>query len=367
MDDANNIILGSTKRANRGRCIMKNIGAEQDASFGALSRRSVLKLSAATATMVSAYLAFPGRSAALAADQKFVAALGWTTQDSGAAILNGYKDAVATLGGTLSISDAGFDPKKQIENVDSLISSRPSAMFVTPADAVAVAPSVQRAVDARIPVFVGDSQIPGVLTKSTAMSNNFGLGQVTFKWLADRLGGKGKIGLVTLPQNESWNQRGLGMRWALRDYPGIQVVAEWPYNTTGSATPRQVVDNMLTANNQLDGIWCAWDGGAIEGSLAARAAGRDKLILTGIDGGPQAFSYIQGGSGFKYTATQNFYEMAFLNVFYAHELAAGRSVPRLAITPSYPVDEAVLNAVNGDASDFSKPGRARALGWKRVL
>ena len=103
----------------------------------------------------------------------------------------------------------------------------------------------------------------------------------------------------------------------------------------------------------------------MEGTLAARAANRPNLIITGIDGGSQAFSYISGPSQMKLSMAQSFYEMAYLSVFYAHQHLAGGKTPRLVITPTYAVTESMLK--DGLPDDFDVPGRAEALGWTRAV
>lgn len=326
------------------------------------SRRMFLGGSAA----VLAAGALGGRAFAQgAANPKFAAALGWTTYDSGRHLQDGFAAAVKELGGTLSTTDAGFDAKTQSDQIDSLVASKPDALFITPADAVAIAPAVQRAVAAGIPVFCADSAIPGVAVNSTAMSNNFGMGEYSAEFICKALEGKGKIARVLLPQNESWDQRTLGMEWALRRYPDVQVVADWAFALAGNVTPRQAVDNILTANPDIAAIWCAWDGAAVEGTLAARAADRTDLIITGIDGGSQAFNYIASDTPLKLSMAQSFYTMAYLNVLYAHEHLAGRKTPRLVITPTFAVTSEML--VDDLPDDFDVPGRARELGWVRAV
>ena len=302
-------------------------------------------------------------------DYKFAASLGWTLYDSGGKVRQGYMDAVKEVGGHLTFADANFDPKKQSDQIDDIISSKPDALFITPEDAVAISPAISRAIAGKIPVFAGDSMAPGVPVITTCMSSNFGMGYLTADYIADKLKGKGNVGLVTLPVNESWDQRALGMEYAFRQYPGIKMVAEWKYNPLRKQTPRQGVDDMLTAHKDIDAIWCAWDGGAIEGSLAVQAAGLKNVFLTGIDGGKQSFSYIDAGSPFEMTCAQSFYQMAYLDVYYAHEFLAGRQAPRLVITPTYMVTKESLHGLGEKAADFDRPGPydAKALGWRRVL
>lgn len=329
-----------------------------------ISRRALLGTGAAL--LASQFVLTRSAQAQTAGkNYKFAAALGWTSYDSGRHLQEGFKAAVKELGGTLTSTDAGFDAKKQSDQIDSLISSKPDALFITPADAVAIAPAVQRAIKAGIPVFAADSMIPAADVKTTAMSNNFGMGYHSADFIAKKMGGKGRIARVLLPQNESWDQRTLGMEWALQRYPDIKIAADWAFALAGNVTPRQAVDNILTANGNLDAVWCAWDGAAVEGTLAAKAADRPNLILTGIDGGSQAFNYIAGGSQLKLSMAQSFYEMAYLSVLYAHQFKAGKKVPRTVITPTYAVTQNMLT--KGIPDDYDVPGHAEKLGWTRAV
>lgn len=338
----------------------------------AMSRRGFMTAVAASSMAASAVTmgGFTTPARAQGKDPKslkFAAALGWTAFDSGTHMLNGYKDAVAAMGGELVISDAGFDPNKQSQQIDAHIATRPDALFITPADVVAITPAIQRATDAGIPVFVGDSLSIGPAFTNTVMSNQFGMGEYTMDYIAEQLGGKGKVATVRLPANETWDLRSHGMRAALARHPGLEHVADWAFAFNGGNTPRQAVDNILTANPDIDAIWCAWDGAAVEGALAIRAAGKDdQVIITGIDGGKQAFEYIKAGTSLKITMGQSLYEVSWLNVFYAHQFLAGNPVPRIVISPVYPVTQAQLAEID-IPDDFDHPGRAQELGWKRAL
>ncbi|WP_283178862.1 sugar ABC transporter substrate-binding protein [Gemmobacter sp. 24YEA27] len=329
-----------------------------------LTRRGLL--SAGAAATVAATLLRPDYSFAQSADLKFCASLGWTVWESGRHIVNGYQDAVNRLGGTLTIADANYDVKKQADQILAFVETKPTAIFITPADAAAISPAVQQAVASGVPIFIGDSYVPHATVTSTAMSNNFGLGAYPAEYIASTLGGKGKVALVSLPSNESWDQRTLGAKSVFVRFPEIEIVSEIAFALGGSTTPRQVVDQVLTANPELDAIWCAWDGAASEGMLAIRAAGRN-TIITGIDGGQQSFEYIKADSPFKITMAQSFYEMAYMNAFFAHEVAAGRAAPRFIITPTYAVTKDMLDKLDTIPDTYDVPGEAAKLGWNRVL
>lgn len=351
----------------------ETIGSGADNSAFRLSRRNFMRAAAASSMAMGAVagsgLSYPARAQTQKdpSEMKFAAALGWTIQDSGEHMFNGYTEAVAEYGGELVTSDAGFDPNTQTQQIDAFIATKPDALFITPADVVAITPAIKRAVEAGIPTFVGDSLTAGAPVTNTVMSNQFGMGEYTMNWIAEQLGGTGKVATVRLPANETWDMRSHGMYAALRNHPGIENTADWAFSLDFSTTPRQAVDNILTSNPDIDAIWCAWDGAAVEGVLAAKAAGvDDKLIITGIDGGKQAFEMIKAGSSLKMTMGQSLYEVCWLNVFYAHQFLAGNPVPRLIISPVYPVTQAELAGID-IPDDFDKPGRAAELGWTRAL
>lgn len=332
-----------------------------NAPAAGLNRRALL-LSSGAAVLTSQFLASRSASAAAAAsDLKFAASLGWTTFDSGRHLQEGFKAGVKELGGNLTMTDAGFDPKKQIEQIDALIATKPDVLLITPSDGVVIAPAVGRAIKAGIPVFTADSLVPGMDVVSTAMSNNFGMGAYAAEYIAKQLGGKGKIARVSLPKNVTWDQRTRGFESVMRGYPDIKVGAFWSYDFTAGVTPRQAMDKIIASHPDLDAIWCAWDGAAVDGVAAAKAADRPKMILTGIDGGSDAFKLIAAGTQLKLTLAQAFYEMSHQAVFNAHQLKAGKKPPRLIITPSYAVLQPMLT--KGIPDDYDVTGRAAKLGW----
>ena len=308
----------------------------------------------------------------LADGLKFAVSLGWMENESGQRQKQGYIDAVKELGGTVTFTDANYDAKKQSEQIEAFIKMKPDALFITPSDPAGISAAVKRAIDAKIPVFIADAIIAGAATVSAVASSDFGMGVYNMDYIAKKIGYKGNIGIIDLPGNESWDLRGQGARWALRKYPNIKVVAKWSWDFDATLTPRQAVDNMLTANpnkGDLDAIWCAWDGAAMEGALAIKAAGREnEIFTTGIDGGKVAFDFIKAGTPFKHTLAQSIYTMSYMNVYYAHQYLKGEQVPRTVIAPVFSVDKEKLDTLKEkNPEDYDMPGVAKKFGWERVL
>lgn len=298
---------------------------------------------------------------------KVAVSLGWGENESAQRFEQGYKEAFEQFGWEAVFSNANYDPKLQSEQIDAYIKLNPKALFLTCSDPAGITAAVIRAVDAGIPVFTADCYIAGVKTISQIASNNYGMGMYNMQYIADQIGGEGKVGMIGLPNNETWDLRELGARYVLRNYPGIEVVY-WPYDSTGAVTPRQAIENMITANPDIVAIWCAWDGAAMEGAIAAQSAGKDNIIFTGIDGGERAFEQIQTGGPFKLTMAQSVYWMSYMDVFYANEYLQGNKAPRFVVAPVYAVTKEVLDAVPSDVVswDYDIPGYEVNLGWAPV-
>jgi ribose transport system substrate-binding protein len=329
----------------------------------ALTRRGLL--TAATALAVAANLDRPRN--ARAAGYKFGISLGWTGGESGRHFQFGYADSLAKLGGTATVTDAGWDGHKQAAQIDAMVAASVDALLITSSSVTAIAPAVQRALAAGIPVFASDSLIAGTPVTSTVLSDNFGMGNYSANWMAKKLGGKGKVATVSLPQNETWDERTLGMKFAFSRYPQIEVVSNWSFALAGNVTPAAAVSTMLAQHSDLDAIWCAWDGAAMDGADVAKKAGNKTVFFTGIDGGTLAFDHLtQPDSAYKLCMAQSFYEMAYLNVFYAHELLSGHKVPRLVVAPVFAVTAEMLPGSDMAKYDvYDQPGET--LGWTRVL
>lgn len=349
---------------------------KSDAGDLQLGRRHFMQAGAVLATTAAAAggvaLTTPKRAMAQDYDPsavQFAFSTPFSGQDSFTGTIGGLRSAVGTLGGELTIADASFDLRRQVDQIAAIVAAQPDIFICLPVDPVGCANAIRGAVDAGIPSFILDTTIPGVAVTQASFHDNFGMGAVTATWMAERLGGSGKIGAMQLPINETWNMRDMGMAYALRSYPDIELVATWAFDPTGRVTPRAAADSMLTAHSDLDAIWTAWDNAGMEAALAVLAAGRgDRVFTTGIDGGAAAFEAIRSGGPFKFTCTQSFYEQAAQPVYYAHQLLQGNAVPRTLLHPSYAISIDELEGRDPElASRYDEPGVAAELGWVRVL
>ena len=109
-----------------------------------------------------------------------------------------------------------------------------------------------------------------------------------------------------------------------------------------SCYAKEIVENVLTTypeKGSIDAIVCAWDEPAIGATQALMEAGRDEVIVVGVDGNEQAVQLINQGTTFKATLAQDFEGMARLTAQEVIKVLNGETalkgeqyVPALLIT-----------------------------------
>jgi ribose transport system substrate-binding protein len=164
----------------------------------------------------------------------------------------------------LKVEQVDGSEQAQINSLNNIISAKPDAIIVHANSSTALNPTLKRACDAGI-VVVSYSQ---VVTEPCAYKINTNWDHVNHDlpvWLAEVLGGKGKIiidrGLPGSPISEASNKE---IDSVIAKYPGIEVVGEYISNYA-LGDEQTGVASLLAANPQIDGILTAGYGtGAIQ-------------------------------------------------------------------------------------------------------
>jgi ABC-type sugar transport system substrate-binding protein len=97
-----------------------------------------------------------------------------------------------------------------------------------------------------------------------------------------------------------------------RAYPGMIVLDEQDVDLARGAHTQQVYDFTMVwltrFGEEIDVIFCTWDGAAIGAAEAITTFGIEKdILVTGIDGGSRTWAYIRDpNSAFKYSYAQPF-------------------------------------------------------------
>lgn len=159
----------------------------------------------------------------------------------------------------------------QINSLNNIIATKPDAIIVHAGSVSALDPTLQRACDQGI-VVVSYSQVVTAECPWKVNTNWAGINIDLPTWLAEVLGGKGKIlvdrGLPGSPISEASTKK---FEEVFATYPDIEIVGYYTSNYE-LGTEKEGVASLLAANPQVDGILSTSYGvGAIE---ALKEAGR---------------------------------------------------------------------------------------------
>lgn len=187
------------------------------------------------------------------------------------------------------------DIATEMQIVETMINRRVDAICLAPSDKSAFKIVVDRAVKAGIPVIIYDSGMDSNDYRTFVATDNYLGGKMGAERLGERMNGKGKIVMVkTTPGGASTTAREDGFRDGLRaKYPGIEILDE-RYGMASVAQSLTVMENMLTAHPDLQGIFCSNESGSLGAAQALRARNK-KLTLVGFDSSPSLIEAVQAG------------------------------------------------------------------------
>lgn len=216
----------------------------------------------------------------------------------------------------VTVVDTKNDFAALASRIEDVVSAKTDAIVLVSADPSQVKTQLQSAFDAGIPVFGCDSgYMEGMMINAT--SDNYAMGETITKYLFDDLMNKeGTVIALSHRPHPGVVKRSEAFDKLMPEYSNIKLITEQHVEATGPIdNARTIVENLLLSNPEkgsITAIWCGWDEPAIGATQALKDAGREEVIVVGVDGNEQAVSLIQEGTNLKATLAQNFEGMAKL-------------------------------------------------------
>jgi ribose transport system substrate-binding protein len=246
----------------------------------------------------------------------------------------------------LVVTDGQNQATKQVSDVESLISRGIKVLVISPLQAQALTPIVKQAMDASIPVITLDRAVNTKVTCQVGAQNK-PIGVEAGKFIAEKLNGKGNVIEVQGTAGASATiDRHDGFREALKDSPGIKIVADQFCDYLREPAVKFVEDMLQRFGpGQLQAIYAHNDEMALGAIKAVEAAGRSKeIVIIGIDGQNSAFQAVKDG---KLAATFIYPFCAPEGVEYAYKIAKGEQVPPVVELKSTQVDPSNIDQYLG--------------------
>ncbi len=193
--------------------------------------------------------------------------------------------------------DAKEDMAKQMNQVENFIVQQKDAIIIVPVDTSATGPMTEAVNEAGIKL-VYVNRNPGNLPNDTYFvgTNEIEAGRLQSEFLAEALGGKGKITiLMGKLDNEGVLKRTEGVEEVMSKYPDIEILdkqtGKWQRNEGMMITE----DWLNRFGNELTGIASNNDDMALGAIQALKDAGREDVLVVGVDATPDGIAALEAG------------------------------------------------------------------------
>lgn len=158
--------------------------------------------------------------------------------------------------------DASGDLKREEANVRDMIAMGIDILIFKPVDPVGSVPLIEELYDAGIPIVMTEMQANTTKYTTLCIVDTWDFGVKQGTWLAEVLGGEGKvIGIQGDPVSSDTMLRTGGLMAVLDEYPGIEVIAteygEWSYDKG-----KEVARDLIAANPDFDAFYA--NGGQMD-------------------------------------------------------------------------------------------------------
>jgi ribose transport system substrate-binding protein len=187
------------------------------------------------------------------------------------------------------VTDANGDPTKQISDIQDLMEQDIDLLLVNPVTADALDPILGRAMRRGIPVVTvarrveSDSSFVSFVTASDTA-----LARMSATWMAETLGGEGRI--VLLPGRAGASPAEMRLQAArevFAQFPGIEII-DTQYTGWSPANGRQIMAAVIQREgvDSIDGVWAdsgLQGSGSVEAFIGAGVTGADIPPHTGGD------------------------------------------------------------------------------------
>ena len=183
-------------------------------------------------------------------------------------------------------ASADNNGQRQARQIDSLVKTKVDLLVVAPSDVKTVAPAIERAYRAGIPVILYDRMIESTHYTAYLGTDNVAIGKEVADYLAHQLQGRGTVVEITGERGSTpVADRHRGFMQGMKAFPQIQVVTlEGDWNLAGA---KKLMRQYMDAGKPVDAVFGHNDAEAWGAQQAAKEKNREKqMLFVGIDGLP---------------------------------------------------------------------------------
>ena len=235
----------------------------------------------------------------------------YLSQPGTQAYVEGFEAAAAEKGWDVNVIDTAGDVAAVISRLEDSVTQNVDAIVIN-VDPAQVNVGLLAAQEAGIPV-IGMDAGSDPLIAANVTSNGYAMAAETSVYVANRIGGEGKVVMFVFDAFPPVQIRGVVADAIFGNFPDIEVLDRVTPDVSdgGIADSRAQMEAILAANPEpgsIAAVWAAWDQPALGALQAIEDAGRSSegIVITGIDANPQARDAISAGGNFEASIAQDF-------------------------------------------------------------
>lgn len=240
----------------------------------------------ACAAVVTGLLA--GATTVHAEEKRTIAVVTYSlAEEFGVDVIKGAEAKAEELGNIeIVYPDAAGDMQKSIAIVEDMTTQGVDAICISPVDASATIPYIEKAREAGIAVVNWDIEMDTEVD-GKVLTDNFEGGAMGADYLVEKMGDKGTVLIVDdLESVTSTYERNKGFEDRLKEIaPDVKVIRQLSSGTRD--THRSTVENMLQAYPEITGIFCADGDRTLGAYVACEANDRKDVLIAGYDATPE--------------------------------------------------------------------------------
>ncbi|WP_035346966.1 substrate-binding domain-containing protein [Edaphobacter aggregans] len=230
----------------------------------------------------------------------------------------GFQKAAAEYGVSAEMrGPTSFDPQAEVEEFRTVVARKPAGILVSVTNSKLLAPEIDAAIAAGIPVITMDSDAPESKRLYFIGTNNLQAGRLGGLRVAAVLNGKGNVVFFTMPEQPNLEERLKGYRDVLSAYPGINVVEVFDMKGDSGVAMDKAREYLARAGkDRIDAMICLQSSaGKDVGEIIRRAKGLGDpgRLLVAMDTDVATLQLIKDGI-IDSTISQKPYTMAMVGL-----------------------------------------------------
>lgn len=211
-------------------------------------------------------------------------------------VIGGATEAAKAAGWDVKVIDTQASADKANAAMNTFAVEKVDAMFVLAFASTSVGSGLEAARQAHIPVAMwGGELVPGVVVATSGRQ----VGDDSAKFLLSKVGDNADILALTFHPGKLCIDRGNAFEDAVKGKPGIHVTyseIQVPGQVqNGNALAQAWLTSHPAGGAAKLGIWSCWDEPTTGAVAALRQAGRTDVVVSSVNGSPQAVQMVKDG------------------------------------------------------------------------